>query len=160
MEEFAVGIRHDAFGVFVLRRLEGRGYAWVMGIECGLGDHGQQIAPVVSVLLSVERRWNVAVVRAGALLQHFDERLVKVVVLRLPALSQVRVAGLAGHLDGQLNAIKLYPVRWPGTYSLSRTLLAGMMWSGSAARALLIQSTARPICGSAHSAKALSWVMR
>ncbi len=104
VQKLAVGIGHDALGVFGLGGFQGRGHAGIVGVEDRLGDHGQQVAPVVAAFLAIEGGGNVAVVRGGLRVQHLEKCGAVVVVLGLPALRQIGVAGFIGHLDGQLEA--------------------------------------------------------
>ena len=76
------------------------------GSSVGSGHDGEQIPPVVAAFLPVERRRNVAVVRGGLRVEHFEECLVKVVVLGLPFFCKIGVAGFVGHRDGEAQTVE------------------------------------------------------
>ncbi len=82
------------------------GHAGIVRVERGLGDDGEQIAPVVATWLAIEDRRNVAVVRGGLGVENFEEGLVKAVVLGLPFLREVGVAGFGGHRDREAKAVE------------------------------------------------------
>ncbi len=74
------------------------------GSSVGSGTTASRLPPVVAALLPVERGRNVAVMRGCLGIENLEECGVVIVVLRLPGFREVGVAGLARHLDGELEA--------------------------------------------------------
>ena len=106
VQELAIGVGHNAFGILGLRSVQSRRHARIVRIERGFGHNGEQIAPVVAAGLPVEPRRKVPAVRRGLRVENLEERLVKAVILGLPFLREIGVAGFCGHLDGQAQAVE------------------------------------------------------
>ena len=67
VQELAVGIGHDSFGVFGLRGFERCRHHRIVRLESRFGDDSEHVAPVKAAFLAVESGRDIAVVRAGSL---------------------------------------------------------------------------------------------